>query len=102
MGEFGLGQSQVELELGKVAFFRQITLDADALAHIDDQGVLLLINVFPGRKSSKNNLLSCDIYEGPIKIIEGKNIDISCHLISEGTDNKIVTSAQHAVGRSLP
>ena len=95
MGEVGLGQSQVEIVPGKVALFRQITPDSDALAQITDQGPLLLINVFSGRKSSKNNLLSCDIYEGPIKDIETKNIDIACHLISEGTDTRNAAVSSH-------
>lgn len=83
MGEIGLGQRDVEVAPGQNADVGEIRLDSDALAQITDKGPQLLVNVFSGRKSSKNNLLSCDIYEGPLERVEGKSIAISCTLIAE-------------------
>jgi hypothetical protein len=45
----------------------------------------LLINVVSGRKSSKDNLLQCGIYEGPLRDVRGTTIPIACRLI-QGDD----------------
>ncbi len=83
MGEVGLGNVQAEVAPGENASFKEINLKSDALEQIDEQGPLLLINVYSGRKSSKNNLLDCGIYQGPLKSVQGKNIPIACKLIGE-------------------
>lgn len=83
MGEIELGQAKAEVAPGEDANFGEIKLRQDALKQIDNQGPLLLINVFSGRKSSKYNLLDCGLYEGPLKAVKGKSIDIVCKLIEE-------------------
>jgi len=81
IGEIGLGEANSEVAPGEDAVFGEIKLKQDLLAHLDDQGPQLLINVTSGSKSSKNNLLSCGIYEGALKPIPGGIINISCKLI---------------------
>jgi hypothetical protein len=83
MGEVGLGQDKREVAPGADATFGEIKLQQDALKQIDEQGPLLLINVYSGRKSSNDNLLDCGIYEGTLKAVQGKSIAISCKLIGE-------------------
>jgi hypothetical protein len=83
MGEIALGQVRTEAPPGGVVSFNQIQLRLDALEQIDTQGPQLLINVFSGRRSSKNNLLDCGIYEGSLKAVQGRNIPILCKLIGE-------------------
>jgi hypothetical protein len=82
-GPIGLGEVEVEVPPGKIAEFGEIKLNQDALAQIDEQGPQLLVNVVSGRKSSADNLIECDIYEGALKSVQGKSIPIKCKLIRE-------------------
>lgn len=83
MGEIALGQVRTEVPPGDVVSFNEIQLRPDALKQIDSQGPQLLINVFSGRRSSKDNLLDCGIYEGSLRAVQGRKIPISCKLIGE-------------------
>jgi hypothetical protein len=83
MGEIGLGEARVEVEPGQSAHFDKVKLDEVALDQSLDRKPVLLINVTSGRKSSKNNLLDCGIYEDDLKPVQGKSIPISCKLIGE-------------------
>jgi hypothetical protein len=80
-GPIRLGEAEVEVFPGETMNFSAPKLKRHALAFIDSQGPQLLINVVSGRKSSKDNLLDCDIYEGPLKAAEGTSIPIHCKLI---------------------
>lgn len=80
-GPMGLGENEVEVLPGGVAIFQDLKLRQGALPLLDSQGPQLLINVVSGRKSSKDNLLACSIYEGPLKAVEGTAIPIHCKLI---------------------
>lgn len=82
-GTIGLGDHTVELVPGENAHFGDFQMKRSVLAKVDGRGPQLLINVFSGRKSSKNNLLSCDVYEGLLRSVEGRSIPISCKLITE-------------------
>jgi hypothetical protein len=80
-GPMGLGENEVEALPGEALTFQNLKLKQGALPLLDSQGLQLLINVVSGRKSSKDNLLACDIYEGPLKAVEGTTIPIYCKLI---------------------
>jgi hypothetical protein len=82
-GEIDLGEKQVEIAPGAAASFGEIELKRDSLEQADNQGPLLLVNVYSGRKSSPDNLLDCGIYEGPLKAVQNKSVPISCKLIGE-------------------
>jgi hypothetical protein len=83
MGEIGLGETDVEIRLGEIAKFGTVNLKKDALNQVDKSGPQILINVFSGRKSSKDNLLDCGIYEDALGPIQGKTVPIACKLIGE-------------------
>jgi hypothetical protein len=83
MGEIGLSWVRVEIAPGAVAEFGPAKLDQQARAYIDKSGPQLLINVYSGRKSSKDNLLDCGIYEGPLDAVQKTTIPITCKLIAE-------------------
>jgi hypothetical protein len=83
MGEIELGQVRTEVPPGGDVSFNEIQLRRDALKQVDTQGPQLLINVFSGRRSSRDNLLDCGLYQGPLKAVQGHNIPISCKLIGE-------------------
>jgi hypothetical protein len=83
MGEIGLGQALVEVAPDQSARFDTVRLSQYALDQSLNRNPILLVNVYSGRKSSKNNLLSCGIYEDDLKPIQGKSIPIACKLIGE-------------------
>lgn len=83
MGEVELGDVKAEVAPGENATFSQIHVKQDALEQTDEKDPQILINVFSGRKSSKDNLLDCGIYQGPLKSVQGGSVPISCKLIGE-------------------
>jgi hypothetical protein len=74
---------EVEIAAGEDVNLAEVKLPQDRLAQTDGQDPEILVNVFSGRKSSENNLLDCEIYQGGLKAVEGRSIDISCKLIGE-------------------
>jgi len=83
-GEVALGGNTTqEIQPGTVAVFNSLSVDSSALQYLNDGGPQLLINVFSGRKSSRDNLLDCSIYEGPLKQVQQETISIKCKLIAE-------------------
>ncbi len=83
-GDVILGDVQQEIRPGETAVFNQLNLNSDAMSRIDSQGPHILINVFSGRRSSKDNLLDCeDYYDGGLESLRGRTILIRCQLIAE-------------------
>jgi hypothetical protein len=83
MGEVALGHVDVEIQPGGIAKFGPVKLNQAMLSYVDRNGPQLLINVYSARKSSRDNLLDCGIYEGALEPIESKTIPIACKLIGE-------------------
>lgn len=81
--DVNLGDVQQEIWPGQTAVFKQLNLDPDALSRIDSQGPHILIDVFSGRKSSKDNLLDCEDYDDQFESLRGRTILIHCRLIAE-------------------
>ena len=50
--------------------------------------VQLNVNVFSARHSSPDNVLSCDIFEGPLEHAIGQAIPLHCSLITENQPTK--------------
>jgi hypothetical protein len=82
-GDVILGDVQQEIRPGETAVFNQLNLNSDAVSQIDSQGPHVLVFVFSGRRSSKDNLLYCDDYDGPLEPLRGRTILIRCQLIAE-------------------
>jgi hypothetical protein len=77
-------QIREEIALGEVALFKNVELKKDCVSPpVETHESELLINVFSGRKSSPQNLLDCDIYQGSLKDIQGRRLNLSCSLIGE-------------------
>jgi hypothetical protein len=81
MGEIGLGEFRTEVSPGDVANIPTLALNRNNLRYVEE--VKLLVNVVSGRRSSRDNLLSCDIYEGDLAPVASKAIPIKCRLIGE-------------------
>ncbi|MFZ0286468.1 MAG: hypothetical protein WAL32_14655 [Terriglobales bacterium] len=82
-GDVDLGEVRQEIHPGETALFDQLNLNQDAPARIDSQGPHILTDVVSGRRSSKDNLLDCDDYDGSFESIRGRTIVIRCQLIEE-------------------
>jgi hypothetical protein len=82
-GDVVLGDVKQEIRPGETAIFEHLDLKPDALARIDSQEPHVLIDVYSGRKSAKDNLLYCDDYDGGFESIRGRTIVIRCQLIGE-------------------
>jgi len=82
-GDVVLGDVKQEIHPGETAIFDQLNLNPDALARIDSQGPHILMDVYSGRRSSKNNLLDCNVYDGSLDSVHGRTIEIFCQLIRE-------------------
>lgn len=89
-GPLGLGYIDVEAKPGESLRFSKIKLNRSALPLIDEQGPQLLVNVASGRRAYKDNILACDIYEGPLLPVQGKTIPITCKLIEEEEKMKVI------------
>jgi uncharacterized protein YcfL len=82
-GQVDLGRVEVEAHPDETATFNDLKLNADALGLIDARGPNILLSVFSGRKSSKDNLLDCEVYDGSLDSVHGRTIEIPCQLIGE-------------------
>ena len=82
-GLVDLGDVEDEIHPDEIAAVNDVKLKPDALARIDSHGPSILIDVFSGRKSSKDNLLYCEVYDGSFESIHGRTTGIPCRLIEE-------------------
>jgi hypothetical protein len=82
-GEVAISSVNKELTSERVAKFEGIKFPRKLFNSISEKSFTVLINVYSGRRSGKLNLLDCDIYQGPVSGIKGKDIVIRGKLISE-------------------
>lgn len=83
MGEVGLANFDVQFAVGSSAQIGKILLKRDAFEKTDKGTPMVLVNIVSGRKSSKNNLLDCGIFEEKADKIQNGHIPIACKLIGE-------------------
>lgn len=57
-------------------------IDAAKLGYVEG-GVKVNVNIFSGRKSSEDNLISCDFIDGPVAELTAAPTEIACGLITE-------------------
>jgi hypothetical protein len=82
MGDgMSLGDLKAEVQPSQEAKFDSIQIPKKLFEETDQKTPDLLINVYSGRKSSKNNLLECGIFEDSLDAIKDGRINISCKLI---------------------
>jgi hypothetical protein len=83
IGTLDIGTLKRELSSPGVAHFTGETVSRAALDHLASPDYDLLVNVSSGRHASKDNILSCSIFEGTVEEAAGKTLKISCKLIGE-------------------
>lgn len=82
-GEVAISSIEKELAGERIAKFNGIRIPRKLYNTITEKSLAVLINVYSGRRSGKLNLLDCDIYQGPVSGIKGKEIVIKGKLINE-------------------
>ena len=83
MGEIGLGDLHAEVQPKQMADLPTLRVDQQNRRYMKPEDVRVLINVASGRKSSPDNLLACDIYEGRLQKVQSRTVPIHCKLIGE-------------------
>jgi hypothetical protein len=67
----------------RLARFEGLTFNKSLLSKVEDKDIFLLINVFSGRKSSQDNLLTCGILDTKVSQVVNKRFVLGCKLIEE-------------------
>ncbi len=93
-GRITVGNDTYESFSPGIHEFTELTINGDRLGWLDEDGYYLNINVFSGRKSSKNNYLDCGFYENTIAIAVQKTIKLNCHLIGSKPANTVSQQGQ--------
>lgn len=83
LGELYLATATIELAKPGTAKFDNIRISKIGYEALADKNFIVLINVFSGRKSSNDNLLSCEILQEPISKVVGKTHTLKGSLIYE-------------------
>ena len=82
----------IELTDKRLARFENIKFSKDLYDLLDDKDIMVLINVFSGRKSTGDNLLDVDILQGTISEIKGKKFTLNGKLIGENDEDELALS----------
>ncbi len=86
IGTIDLGSEEVELPLnGGEARLESPGMDDERLPLVEGS-VQVNINVFSARKTSADNILACDFFDGDLQNIMGSTSVLLCSLITEGRE----------------
>ena len=84
MDQIDFGKEQyIEIPGAGVAQVPGVRYDKTKLAYIDGGKLLVLVNVYSGRRSAKDNLIECGIFEDSVALAAKAPIPIACKLIGE-------------------
>ncbi|HSC46741.1 MAG TPA: hypothetical protein VLG68_01500 [Gammaproteobacteria bacterium] len=83
MGEVQLGEEEVEKPNPGKAVFTGAPINKRKLKDVKDGAVQVLINVYSGRHSSPDNLLSCGFFEGSIDAVRKYDLTLTCKLLDD-------------------
>lgn len=82
-GEYAVGTHSIELTDSRTAKFTGVKVSKEMYESLSDKDIQILINVYSGRRSSKMNLLECDILAKPISEARGQKFILKGKLIGE-------------------
>jgi hypothetical protein len=99
IGSVDLVNAQIQLPGAGRARFNQLAIDASKRDQLVSQDYQVNVNVFSGRQSSPDNILTCDFFDGKISKIQ-PGITVKCGLIEEYTGRLIESSNESPVTRS--
>lgn len=95
IGEMAILNKEIELTgTSRIARFEGLKFSKKQLDRLKDKDIRLLINVYSGRKSSEDNLLSCGIVDAKASNFRYHRFLVGCPLITEDpTGNTPLTVA---------
>lgn len=82
-GEFAIGSREKELRSERVAKFEGIRFSKILYDSLVPKSMVVLINVYSGRRSTDVNLLDCGILQDSIHLVAGKRSLLKGKLIGE-------------------
>lgn len=82
-GEFAIGSREKELRNERVAKFEGIRFSKTLYDSLVPKSMVVLINVYSGRRSTDVNLLDCGILQDSIHLVAGKRSLLKGKLIGE-------------------
>jgi hypothetical protein len=82
-GEIGLVSREVELQDTRIARFDNLRFPKSAYNSLAEKDIRLLVNVYNGRKASKDNILNCDLLSENMSTLQDHQLTIQCRLIEE-------------------
>lgn len=91
-GLVDLVNQQVELSKAGRAQFNSLFVPVSTVNQLASKDYKVNVNVFSGRRSSQDNLLACDFFDGKISKIQ-PGIMLKCGLIGEYTSQYINSSS---------
>ncbi|MCF8248130.1 MAG: hypothetical protein K9J37_23215 [Saprospiraceae bacterium] len=98
IGEFAILNKEIELTgRNRIARFEGLKFSKKQLDKLKDKDIRLLINVYSGRKASKDNLLSCNLVDAVASQFGGKRYSLGCALIEESPDGSLPPVASFAL-----
>ena len=80
-GEIHIGSHKIELFNSRIARFDNAKISKSSYELLKDKNFQVLINVFSGRRSSRDNLLNCDGLQEGIETVKGKRHHLKGKLI---------------------
>lgn len=84
MGFMSIVTKSVELTSGnRIARFEGLTFPKAIYNKLADKDIMLLINIYSGRRSSDDNLLNCGLLDVTVSQLSGKRYTLACKLIEE-------------------
>ena len=87
--EVGLGGDMIEVDpVNALVKAPGTGFDPTNIASIKGE-TELLVNVYSARKTHTDNIISCGIYQGPVKMAQQKPVDIRCDLIYDENGNPL-------------
>ncbi len=101
VGGVPLTTGTVELPGAGQAMFNQLSFPAGKLNQITDQDYLVNVNAFSGRKSSPDNILSCDFFDSKISKLQ-PGITLKCGLIGEYKSQFVESSTPSNANSTSP
>lgn len=99
VGSVDLFSSQIGLPQTGKAQFRNLSVSASKLNQLVSPDYNVNVNVFSGRHSSQDNLLSCDFFDGEISKIQ-PSITLKCGLIGEYS-SQYINSSSNPIRKNL-
>ena len=80
-GVFDVAFAEKEIHYGEPAVFNKIKMSKKLFNQLADKDIELVINVYTGRKSTKDNLITCDLLAERISKVANKAFTLKGKLI---------------------